>query len=237
VAGGESGEPQVDNALRSLAAAPLAKVKSLVARAKTVARDRYRQLADSTRRTQANAAAEAPPAADQVPARGYEHNADKRWTVYYLAAALAVAALFGIAPAVLDVVQHFQSVESTGIPRWAWILFLLGGIQIGYAVYLCQLPDWASVWVVSIVTLGLATAYAMLLGILLLSDGQSQVLRALELTTRSTGHQATGWCVIMLSITILLAYFSGRIGTAWQRAYRLATGGATTEVEADSRNA
>ncbi len=186
-----------------------------------LARSRSRGEVDATQ-------AEVESVTDALSTRGYEHNADKCWTVYYLATALAVAAVFGIVPAVLDVIQHFQSVNSTGISRWAWILFLLSGIQLSYAVFLFQLPDWASVRVVSIVTLGFSTGYAMLLGLLLLANGQSQVIRFLELTDQAAGNHATGWCLIMLSISILLAYFSGRIGTAWHRAYRLATENAAT---------
>ena len=199
--------------------------------AKATGREPAHVTARTPSETESQLPDESPLAEDDMPTRGYEHNPEKRWTVYYLAIALAVAAIFGIVPAVLDVVQHFQSVHSTGISRWAWILLLLGGIQIGYAVFLFQLPDWASVWVVSIVTLGFATGYAMLLGMLLLADGQSQVIRFLQLTDRLTGHQATGWCLIMLSISILLAYFSGRIGTSWHRAYRLATGDRASKAD------
>ncbi len=165
----------------------------------------------------------ADPAANILPVRGYEHSADQRWTVYQLGASLALAALFGAVPAVLDIVAHFQAIESPGISRWAWVLLLASGIQLAYAAYLFQLPDWSSVWTVSIVMLVFATAYAMLLGLLLLADRQSQVIRFLELTDARAGHKATGWCLIMLSICSLLAYFSGRISSRWQHAYRMVT--------------
>jgi hypothetical protein len=143
--------------------------------------------------------------------------------VYYLAVFLAAAALFGLVPAGLDVVRHLQAVDSAGVARWAWMLLLISAIQLAYALYLVQLPDWASVRVVSIVTLSLATGYAMLLGNLLLAERQGQLIRLLELTGRASQNRAAFWCLIMLSISILLAYFSGRISSHWCRAYRLAT--------------
>jgi hypothetical protein len=143
--------------------------------------------------------------------------------VVYLAGFLAAAAFFGLVPAGLDVVRHLQAVESAGVARWAWILMLIGGIQLAYAIYLVQLPDWASVRVVSIVTLSLATGYAMLLGNLLLAERQGQLIRLLELSGRVSQNQAALWCLILLSISILLAYFSGRVSSHWCRAYRLAT--------------
>jgi hypothetical protein len=185
------------------------------------------QTADSESRPQAAPAKSASiaslPAAEQVPPlRGYQHGPDKRWTVYYLAGFLAAAAVFGVVPAVLDVVQHVGTVDSAGVARWAWILLLVGGVQCAYAVYLAQLPDWASVRVISIVTLALASGYAMLLGNLLLAGRQGQLLRFLELTEPGGGNRAALWCLMMLGITILLAYFSGRISGNWCRSYRLA---------------
>jgi hypothetical protein len=140
-----------------------------------------------------------------------------------LGISLALAALFGMAPAVLNAVAHFGAVDPPCISRWSWLLLLAGGVQLAYAAYLCQLPDWSSVWTVSIVMLCFATAYAMLLGLLLLADHQSQVVRFLELTDARAGYKATGWCLIMLSICSLLAYFSGRIGARWRHVYRITT--------------
>jgi hypothetical protein len=163
------------------------------------------------------------PATDTLPVRGYEHSAEKRWTVYQLGAILILAAVFGAVPAVLDVIAHFQAIESPGVSRWAWALLLASVIQLAYAVYLFQLPDWSSVWTVSIVLLVFATAYAMLLGLLMLADNQSQVVQFLELADARAGHKATGWCLIMLSICSLLAYFCGRTGARWHHAYRIVT--------------
>jgi hypothetical protein len=74
------------------------------------------------------------------------------------------------------------------------------------------------------VTLFLAALYAMLLGFAILAKEESQVIQVLGLADKLYGNQATGWCFIMLSISILLAYFGGRISVRWYHAYCVVTG-------------
>jgi hypothetical protein len=155
--------------------------------------------------------------------RGFEHDPSKKWTVYYLAIFMALAAMFGTVPALMDAVGHFRSLDSRGIAPWAYGLILLGGMQLAYALYLAQLPDWSTVWVVSLVALFMATAYAMLLGLILLAREESQLIQLLGLADKLYGNKATGWTLIMLSLSGLLAYFSGRISVRWHHAYRILT--------------
>jgi len=153
--------------------------------------------------------------------RGYEHDVQRRWTVYYLGIAMILAALFGAIPAIMDIVQHFRTIDSPGVSRWAFALLLVSGIQLAYAVYLMQLPDWGTAWVVALVTLVMATGYAMFMAMLAKED--SQVSQLLGLAGSGYGKKAAGWCLIMLSISILLAYFSGRISVRWRQAYEMLT--------------
>ncbi len=153
--------------------------------------------------------------------RGYEAEASRRAVVYQLAAALILASLFSMIPAMLDVADHFRSAQSWGVSRWAFLLLLTGGIQLAYAVYMVQMPDWSVVWVISLVTLALATVYAMLLGVFLLADEQSQFVQLLGLGDKLRGNQAAGWCVIMLSLSCLLAYVTGRVSVRWHHTYRI----------------
>ena len=155
--------------------------------------------------------------------RGYEHDAQRRWTIYYLGIALVLAALFGAIPAIMDIVQHFRTIDSPGVSRWALTLLLASGIQLAYAVYLMQLPDWGTALVVSLVTLVMATAYAMFLGIAILAREDNQIIQLLGLAGSGYGKKAAGWCLIMLSISSLLAYFSGRISVRWRQAYEMLT--------------
>jgi hypothetical protein len=171
----------------------------------------------------APAAQAAPVPAPAAPARGYEPDQQKRWTIYQLGTALILAAVFGMIPAFLNVTEQWQLINSPGIARWALMLIFVGLVQIAYAVYLIQIPDWSTAWVVSLLTLALATLYAMLLGLILLGREESQVIQFLELVQQIHGKRAPGWCVIMLSLSCLLAYCSGRISVRWYDAYQLLT--------------
>lgn len=155
--------------------------------------------------------------------RGYEHDAQRRWTVYYLGIALILTAFFGAIPAIMDIIQHLRTIDSPGVSRWAFALLLASGIQLAYAIYLVQLPDWGTAWVVSLVTLVMATAYAMFLGIAILAREDNLIIQLLGLAGSGYGKKAAGWCLIMLSISSLLAYFSGRISVRWRQAYEMLT--------------
>jgi len=158
--------------------------------------------------------------------RGYEHDIYQRRTVYYLGVALILTALFGAIPAAMDILDNLRAIDPPGISRWAFALLFASGIQLAYAVYLIQLPDWSTTWVVSLFTLGMATGYAMFLAIIL-AKKDNQIIQLLELADNLYGNKAAGWCLIMLSISSLLAYFSGRISVRWHHAYDLATRTAT----------
>ena len=139
---------------------------------------------------------------------------------YQLAIAFAAAALFSVVPAVWDVVEFMRSAESVFVARWALALFFLGVVQLAYAVYLFQLPDWSSVWVVTIFSLALAAVYAAVLGLVLLSppDGFFVGPSGLQLADKLAGGKAALWCLCMISVSTILAFFAGRLGASWHRA-------------------
>ena len=71
---------------------------------------------------------------------------------------------------------------------------------------------------ITVVTLVVATGYAMMLGLTLISQDQSRLVAALDLSDQLQGGRATGWCFVMLCLTSLLCYFSGRINVRWRAA-------------------
>lgn len=164
-------------------------------------------------------ASERPAEPNPVALPGVEYDWLKRWPVYQLGMWAIAVAVVSVIPALVDIVKHARQAESAGVSRWAFALLLAGGLQTAYAVYLMQLPDWATAWVMSIVMLVFATAYATLLGALTLANQQSQLVNFLELGDKLPGHQATTWCLTMLTLSGLLAYFSGRISFRWRRTY------------------
>ena len=147
-------------------------------------------------------------------------DAARTLAAYQLAAALAAAALFSVVPAVWDVMEFLQTADTTFVARWALALFFLGVVQLAYAVYLFQLPDWTTVWVVTLFSLALAAVYAAVLGLVLLSppDGFLVGNAGLQLADKLAGGKAALWCLCMISLSTILAFFAGRLGTSWHRA-------------------
>jgi hypothetical protein len=168
----------------------------------------------------------APPVLAREKASAQLHaDAGRTLAVYQLAAALVAAAVLSVVPAVWDVVQFVQSAEIDAPPvaRWALVLFFLAVVQMAYAVYLFQLPDWSSVWVVTVLLLTQAAGYAGVLGIVLTSDTSGLLVGAqgLQLADKLADGKAALWCLCMVSVATILAFFAGRMSLTWQRAERV----------------
>ena len=170
---------------------------------------------------------EPPPVALQPPRVSAQLHADAGRTlaVYWLAAALVAAAVVSVVPAVWDMLEYAKSADLDAPPvaRWALVLFFLAVVQLAYAVYLFQLPDWSSVWVVTVFLLVQAAGYAGVLGIVLISDESGLLVgqQGLQLADKLAGGQAALWCLCMVSVATILALFAGRMSLSWQRAQRV----------------
>jgi hypothetical protein len=164
-----------------------------------------------------------PPLTDTSVAARPTISADPHWlpAVYLLAGAMAGAAVFGMIPAAWDVADYWRLADSQFVARWALVLVGLGLVQIAYAVYLVQLPDWTSVWVVTLHSLALAALYAMVLGLVFISREDGAIVRALQLSDKLAGGQALLWCLCMVSISVILAFFAGRLSVQWHKAETL----------------
>ncbi|MCU0877241.1 MAG: hypothetical protein MUF06_05595 [Pirellulaceae bacterium] len=168
----------------------------------------------------------APPTAAIRPvAAAANPEAARTLAVYQLAAALVAAALFSVAPAVWDLVEYLRIDGSPFVARWALLLFFIGVLQLAYAVYLFQLPDWSSVWVITVFALCGAALYAAVLGIVLMSapDGVLVGPHGLQLADKLAGGKAALWCVAMVALLVMLALAAGKLCLSWQRAERMLT--------------
>ena len=189
------------------------------------------EIAAATAQPAEEWAAAPPPLASDKPAPvtvSLAADHAKVLVVYQLAAALIGAALFSMAPAAWDVVEYVQNLSEFDdglghnvIGRWALVLFFLGVVQLAYAVYLFQLPDWTSVWVVTLYSLLMAAIYAGVLGLLLISPEDGVVVRGLDLAHKLAGGKAALWCLCMVSLSTILAFFSGRLSVRWYKAEML----------------
>lgn len=160
----------------------------------------------------------AEPAAQPVTV-GYHPDAEKLTAAYVLAMLVALLGLFSMIPGVLDVVRYLSDTESAGVGRWAFVVFFLGLIHLAYALYLGQLPDWSSSWVLTAMSLLQASIYAAVLTAVYMVGGQSQIAQMLDLGPHIDNGQATAWCFVMLCLTGLVAYFCGHVSMRWRRAF------------------
>jgi hypothetical protein len=138
--------------------------------------------------------------------------------VFQLAAAVIVAALFSVVPSVWDLFDYASGTSASPLGRWAIVLGMLGAVQVAYAIYLIQLPDWTTVWMVTLFALASAALYAMALGLTIISGEDGWLVRFLQLSDKVAGGKAALWCLCMMSVMTLLAFFAGRISVRWRQA-------------------
>jgi hypothetical protein len=152
-----------------------------------------------------------PPTWRQPPA------ATRRRTARQLAFGLGLIAALSVAPAVILLPERGASTAFSGAPAWVVVLLMIGIIQGAYATYLYQLPDWSSLRVTTIVTLGLSALYAMSLGMLWVNDEGGRLARWLNLEEGSGASGAARWCFILLCVTSLYSFAAGRVAARWRR--------------------
>jgi len=152
---------------------------------------------------------------------GYQPEMGERSGVQWLAIALFLVALLGMGPALLRLINHYRLEDAPGIFCWTYLMLISGLLQLAYAVYLYQLPDWSTVWVISIVALIVTTVYAGVFVIRLLASEMNPVLIMLQLHYESTSKpQQAGWCFCMLLVYGTFTYLSGRFGIRWKQQYK-----------------
>lgn len=145
---------------------------------------------------------------------GHEHDPRQCRVAYALGVALAMLGLFTMIPGVQDIVQHLNTPKSLGVARWVFPLLVLGIVQLAYALYLFQLPDWGSVWVVTLALLILSAVYAVMMGVLFLGSTDQGLATLLQMHDRD---KAKLWCLSLLSLTSLLTYFCGSASIRWHK--------------------
>lgn len=138
-----------------------------------------------------------------------------------LAVGLLIAAVFSCGPSAIDLVDYWKNPEEQFVARWALLLLALGCLQAAFAFYVWQLADWTSLWVLTILSLAVASGFAMMLGVILVAGQESQLVAALQLQDRLIGNKAQLWCLCMIAVYTVLAFFAGRACTFWHRREQL----------------
>jgi len=147
----------------------------------------------------------------------------QKLALQWLAAATMGAALFGAAPAIWELAERVQYLDAPGSSapgRWTLLLLLIGSVEAAYGIYLVHMPDWTSVRVVTCLLLCVAALYAMGLAIVLIANPSGWLAGSggLQLADKLTGGKAALWCLCMVSLSSILAFFAGRLSIRWQRA-------------------
>lgn len=156
-----------------------------------------------------NTAPPVPIAAPKVtvpPHTGYQPDADKRWTVYYLSTAMAVLSLFCVAPAM----AHWNLGSA---PNWARAVLLLSLLQLAYGAWVASIPDWSTLRASMIVFTVVAALYGLTMTVALTTPLEN----ALPLDLTDVRREAVLWCAGVVLLASLLAYFCGRAAWRWRR--------------------
>jgi hypothetical protein len=141
---------------------------------------------------------------------GYKPDADKRHTVYYLAAAMAAQSAFCMLPAL----PHWNLGAA---PDWARAVMLLSLLQMAYAAWLASIPDWATLRSSMILFTVVAALYGLTMTITLSTPAENPL--PLDLT--EVRRQAVLWCAGVVLLASLLAYGCGRAAWRWRRMLEL----------------
>jgi len=171
--------------------------------------------------TEPSLAHEPPPVAPPIALLlGVQATPAQRLTAWQLGAVLLAAAFFSIGPAIWEISDYLRSDGEQPVARWAFLLLMLGVVQIGCSLLLLQVPDWSSVWIVTVQSLALAAIYAAVLGLTIITSGDSPLISALDLHFQYSSGKAPPWCICMAAIYASLAFFAGRTSARWHKVLR-----------------
>jgi hypothetical protein len=124
-----------------------------------------------------------------------------------LAAVPAAAALVSLLPLV---VGHANLLAA---PAWALAALFLAVLQLVYAAWMINAPDWASARVQMVVCTVVTTIYAMLMTLTMVTP----VNHPLILGLGGVRGAARAWCGLMLVLMGAATWFCGRTSAQWRR--------------------
>ena len=155
------------------------------------------------------------------PRQGLQPDARHLGTVIGFAVGLLVLSAIEVVPALVAIFRNSQLAEPETLHHWVYLLLLAGIVQAAYSIYLWQLPDFSSLWVITLLSLAVATVHAFLLAIRILADENHSIIASLQLNleTLSPGKQA-GWCLVILILFGSYCFFAGRTALKWQQRFR-----------------
>jgi hypothetical protein len=146
---------------------------------------------------------------------------DKQAAVFQLGLVVGTLALFSMSPALWEWFAVWQNPDAPPVPPWVFALLLGGVIQLAYAVYLAQVPDWSALWTTTAALLCASAGYALMLGTTLVGREEGALVVLFRYADKIPGNRAAMWCFVMLCFTSVVTYFLGLTAARWHRSYRL----------------
>ncbi|MGE0759623.1 MAG: hypothetical protein AB7O38_21580, partial [Pirellulaceae bacterium] len=218
--GGESAPGPIETAVTEQAglvatAVPKSELRETAAALSGLAGEALPQLAPLV------PAATLEPAFDLRPS-GYTPHRRQVADMRNLATGLVLVALVTAAPATYvwcqEAVVRGVLAACDRSAMWMMLSFLVSVLQLAYAVYVWQLPDWSSAWVVAVFLLGMTVCDAMVLGMSYASRTDSWFVEQLQVADQLRRGQVSGWSFIMMCVSSMLSYFSFRASVRWRQA-------------------
>ena len=147
---------------------------------------------------------------------------EKRGTAIILGLGLIiVAGLFSL-PAIRQLIHVQQSLEILVVDGWVPILLLVSVIQIAFAAYSIQLPDWSSIGATAVFLLLVTGFFSAALAICMFAPEQNSIIQSLGLADEQYHGSATRWCFLSLCMSLLLAFLYGQFCLRWRKAWLIA---------------
>lgn len=154
---------------------------------------------------------------ETIRARAEKSNSDRVILTRFIAGCICVLGLLNLIPAVFHWTAWAQTEEAGALPRWIYIQLFVAAMHMVYTIYLVQIPDWSALRAVSFAMLAFAVVFGAVSTGLLIGGAHGTVARGLEVATVLRGPAGI-WCVIMLILSTLVSYMSGREAGSWRRA-------------------
>lgn len=147
-------------------------------------------------------------------------NADRKVLARFFAICMCLVALVNMVPAIYHWFHWTQLADNGSLPRWIYIQIFVGAIYLIYALFLAQIPDWSALRSVALAMLVMAFVFGFVSTGLLIGGGQGSLTGFLGIPYTLI-RQACIWCVAMLCLATLMAYWGGKESSNWQRAEAL----------------
>jgi hypothetical protein len=135
-----------------------------------------------------------------------EPGKDEQRASLQMAAVTSLAAVLGSLPVVA--MNHANLFAA---PRWALAAVFLTVLQLVYAAWVINVPDWASARVLMVVCALVTTVYGMLMTLTMITPGAQPLLGLGE-----ARRAAPAWCGLMLVLTAAATWYCGRTSARWK---------------------